>query len=289
MSSRQPLIAIVGPTASGKTALALDIAERHNGEVICADSRTIYAGMDIGTAKPTAEEQARVRHWGLDLVQPGERFTAADFQKYANVAIADIRSRGKLPLLVGGTGLYVDSVLYSFTFGGKPDETRRTELDAMTAEELKEYCIEHNIQLPTNVENKRHLVRAVEIADSGMIGKRSLEPDSHIVGIATDMDELRTRIVLRTEHLFAQDVEREATFLGKKYGWESEAMTGNIYPLIKSHLDGLMTIGEVKDKFTTADYRLAKRQMTWFRRNPDIMWTDLTGAKAYIQSLLVAE
>jgi len=289
VATRLPLIAIVGPTASGKTSLALDIAERYGGEIICADSRTIYKGMDIGTAKPTADEQARVRHWGLDLVEPDERFSVADFQRYANAAIADIRSRGKVPLLVGGTGLYVDSVLYSFTFGQKADEARRDELELMSIGQLQEYCMEHNITLAENAGNKRYLVRAIERTNISDISRKPLSKDSFIVGIATDMEELRTRIILRTEHLFANDVAAEATFLGKKYGWDSEAMTGNIYPLIKAHIEGGLTFDEAKTKFVTADYKLAKRQMTWFRRNPDIMWCDLTGAEDYIRSLLATE
>ena len=103
-----PLVVIAGPTASGKTGLAISVAERFNGEIICADSRTIYRGMDVGTAKPTADDRARVPHWGVDLVDPGDRFTAADFKEYPNAKIADIRNRQKIPFLVGGTGLYID-------------------------------------------------------------------------------------------------------------------------------------------------------------------------------------
>lgn len=289
MEARPELIAIVGPTASGKTALALDIAERHNGEIICADSRTIYIGMDIGTAKPTAEEQARVRHWGLDVVEPGEYFSAAQFKEYAQAAIADIQARGKLPLLVGGTGLYVDSVLYDFKFGPKSDERLRASLEAQTLKQLHDYCAQHNVPLPENSLNKRHVIRAIERSGSTDISKSSLQPNTYIVGIATNMDRLRTRIVQRSEHLFENDVEGEATMLGEKYGWDSEAMTGNIYPLIKAHLEGVLSRQEVEEKFATADYRLAKRQMTWFRRNPDIMWGTVTGATHYLQSVLATE
>jgi tRNA dimethylallyltransferase len=289
MAARPNLIAIVGPTASGKTALALDIAERYNGEIICADSRTIYKGMDIGTAKPTPEEQARVRHWGIDLVEPGQVFSAADFKRYTIDAISDIRSRGKLPLLVGGTGLYVDSVLYDFTFAPVKNTERRAELEAVTLAELHLYCTQNNIPLPENERNKRHVIHAIERHNDVPGSRSSLQQDTYIVGIVTPMQLLRTRIAGRAEHLFANDVEREATLLGKKYGWKSEAMTGNIYPLIKSYNDGLLTKAEVEEKFTTADYRLAKRQMTWFRRNPDIMWATLPGADDYINSLLAAE
>jgi tRNA dimethylallyltransferase len=289
MAARPELIAIVGPTASGKTSLALDIAERWNGEIICADSRTVYKGMDIGTAKPTAEEQARIRHWGLDLVQPGEPFSAADFKRHADAAITDIRSRGKLPLLVGGTGLYVDAVLYDYSFGPPADAAQRKQLEPMTIQELTAYCAEHNVILPENRKNKRHLIRAIERKSISAISKSKLSPNNYIVGIATNMETLRTRIVTRTEQLFENNVVAEATLLGKKYGWNSEAMTGNIYPLLKLHLEGELTLEEVKDRFTTLDYQLAKRQMTWFRRNPDIMWATLTEAKGYIHSLLADE
>ena len=283
------LLAIVGPTASGKTALAIDLATRFNGEIICADSRTIYKGMDIGTAKPTTAERAMVPHWGLDLVEPGQYFSVADFKRYADERITDIRARGKLPLLVGGTGLYVDSVLYDYTFGPKADVSEREAHEAMSEEQLVDYCIGHNIELPENRRNKRHLIRAIERQDVSGIGKSTLKSNTSIVGIATKMSTLRTRIVQRTEHLFANGVVEEATMLGKKYGWNSEAMTGNIYPLIKLHLDGKISLDDVKTEFITADYRLAKRQMTWLRRNPDIMWCALDDATSYAESLLVAE
>ncbi len=289
MESRPGLIAIVGPTASGKTALALDIAERYDAEIICADSRTVYKAMDIGTAKPTAEEQAQVRHWGLDLVSPDEPFSVADFKQYADKAILDIRARGKLPLIVGGTGLYVDSVLYNFTFAEKADETARAKLELLSVEQLRQYCTEHNVVLPENMLNKRHLIRAIERVGISDISRASLPANTYIVGIATNREALRTRIVQRTEHLFDQDVEKEATILGEKYGWNSEAMTGNIYPLLKLHLEGTLNIIEAKEKIAGADYRLAKRQMTWLRRNPDIMWCDITEAKSYIHSLLAPE
>ena len=120
-----PLIVIVGPTASGKTAAAIEIAQRHSGEIICADSRTIYKGMDIGTAKPSLQEQMEVPHHGLDLVDPDERFTVADFKDYATKKISEIRARGNTPILVGGTGLYVDSVVFNFHFNNKADTTWR--------------------------------------------------------------------------------------------------------------------------------------------------------------------
>ena len=289
MAAKPQLIAIVGPTASGKTSLAIDIAKEWNGEIICADSRTIYKGMDIGTAKPTAKEQATVPHWGIDLVEPSETFSVADFQSYAKNAIADIQARGRLPIIVGGTGLYVDAVLYNFTFGTPPNDERRAELEGMTIDALINYCNENNIVLPQNFKNKRHLVRAIERQSISTISKNGLPEGYIVVGLATKMLTLRTRIVRRTEQLFEQGVEKEATLLGKKYGWNSEAMTGNIYPLMQRYLLGELLLSEARDLITTADYQLAKRQMTWFRRNPDIMWVTPTEAKEYIQSLLASE
>lgn len=286
MASDPALIAIVGPTASGKTSLALNIAEQCNGEIICADSRTVYKDMDIGTAKPTAEDQARVRHWGLDIATPGDRFTAADFKEYAMAAIADIASRGKLPLLVGGTGMYIDAVLYNYSFAGSYNELHRKQYQDMTVEDLINYCNNNNIILPENYKNKRHLITTIERKSISSISKSPLPNDCFVVGIATDKEVLRTRILERAERLFQNGVAKEATILGEKYGWESEAMTGNIYPLMYRHLQGELSMEQVKDMFSKSDIQLAKRQMTWFRRSPDIMWATLHDAEKYISSLV---
>lgn len=159
---KAPLIVITGPTASGKSGLALELAEELNGEIICADSRTIYKGMDIGTAKPTLAEQKRVRHWLIDMVEPGERFTAADFQKHALTAIDDIRLRSKIPFLVGGSGLYIDAVILGFNFASDADTVRRTELEKMTIEQLQALITKQQLTMPENSKNKRYLIRCIE-------------------------------------------------------------------------------------------------------------------------------
>ena len=281
-----PLIVIVGPTASGKTALAIKLALRYEGEIICADSRTIYKGMDIGTAKPSIKERLTVPHWGLDLVEPGERFTAADFQQYATEKIADIRTRGKVPFLVGGTGLYVDGLIFDYQFGDEGDEARRNRFMEMSLEELYKYCDRNNIILPENSSNKRYIVRAIE--QKGLNNRRRSEPISNsiIVGIATEKATLRTRIESRSEQLFEDGVVEEAKELGKKYGWDSEAMTGNIYPLARQYVEGALSLSEVKRLFVTRDWQLAKRQLTWLRRNPFICWLDLEEAYNYLSQEL---
>lgn len=281
-----PLVVIIGPTASGKTALAIELAEQYNGEIICADSRTIYKYMDVGTAKPNQLEQARVPHWGIDLIEPGDYFSAADFKNYAVQKIEEIRGRGHIPFLTGGTGLYIDAVLFDYQFGEKVDNEQRQKLQHMTLDQLYDYCNKNNVVLPENFKNKRYVVRAIE--SHGTSPQKNLQPleQSIVVGIATDKSILRTRIEKRTEQLFEDSVVNEAKMLGKKYGWDNEAMRSNIYPLLHLYLDGSMSLDDVKNKFITLDWRLAKRQMTWLRRNTFIHWASLADAKKYLTDQL---
>lgn len=286
MAAVTPLVVIVGPTASGKSALAVDLAEQYGGEIICADSRTIYKDMDIGTAKPSAEDRTRVPHWGLDLVKPGEPFSAADFKAYAEQKIAEVRARGCIPFLVGGTGLYIDAIIFDYQFGPVADQSRRAELEAMSLKQLHKYCIENNITLPDNQQNKRYVIRAIE--QKSINTKRRLKPITHtiIVGIATDREVLRHRIVDRATVLFDSGMVEEARYLGATYGWHSEAMTANIYRLVRQMEQGVLTKEQVVTQFVLADWRLAKRQLTWLKRNQFIEWLSLDNAQNYIASRL---
>lgn len=282
MATVAPLIVIVGPTASGKSSLAVDLAERFNGEIVCADSRTIYTHLSIGTAKPSAEDQARVPHWGIDLVEPGEAYSVADFQAYAVQKIQDIRARGKVPFLVGGSGLYVDAVILEYQFGPAANPTERSRLEAMTIEQLVEYCTKHNIPIPNNSHNKRYIIRAIE-QKSINTKRRSAPVDSTIVvGIATDTEQLKARIVSRAKNLFAQGMLEEALAAGGRFGWDSEAMTGNIYRLARRYQQGELSIQEVQDAFIAADWQLARRQRTWFKRHDFIHWLPLDEADRFI-------
>ncbi len=276
-----PLVVIVGPTASGKSSLAMRIAKEYGGEIIAADSRTIYRETTIGTAKPTDQDRAEVPHWGLDLVTPGDVFTAADFKLYAQRAIENIRSRGRIPLLVGGTGLYVDGLIFDYQFGAE-NPTLRAKLEQLSLEELKEYCYSNNIKLPENDNNRRYVMRAIE---QGTINNnRGDKPLSNtiIVGITTERDVLRERIRVRAEQLFETGMVEEAKMLGEKYGWDSEAMTGNIYKLTRRFMAGELDEAELRERFITSDWQLAKRQLTWLKRNECIHWKPLDEAYDYI-------
>lgn len=280
-----PLVVVVGPTASGKSGLAMELAATFHGEIICADSRTVYKNMDIGTAKPSVKDQAAVPHWGLDLVEPGEVFTASDFKKYALLKTQQVRQRGHVPFIVGGTGLYVDGVIFDYEFG-EPRPELRKQLEALSLEELKLYCANNNITLPENDNNRRYVIRAIE--QESINSKRLRSPIDNVllVGITTERVELRRRIEARADQLFETGMLEEAIKLGETYGWDSEAMTGNIYKLVRRYLDGELTLDELKEKNVTADWRLAKRQITYLKRNPFIHWMSLEDAHEYISSAL---
>jgi len=281
-----PLVVIVGPTASGKTSLAIEIAEKYGGEIICADSRSIYKGTDIGTAKPSEQDRLRVPHWGLDLVEPGDYFSAVDFKTYANNKIKEIKSRGNIPFIVGGTGLYVDSVVFDYQFGKKADIIFREKLEALTLEQLHEYCKNNNITLPENQKNKRYVIRAIEQNGLNVSKLDCPIEDTIIIGLLVDRELLRSRIDTRAEQLFDDGVVDEAKVLGEMYGWDNEAMKGNIYPLAHSYLLGDISYEELKAKFKILDWRLAKRQMSWLKRNPYIKWLSVNEARKFLLNQL---
>lgn len=282
MSKSLPLVVITGPTASGKTSLAIKIAQKYNGEIISADSRAIYIGADIATAKPTKDEQALVPHWGIDLVKPGRYFSVADYKWYAMQKITEIRSRGHLPILAGGTGLYIDSVLFDYQFGPKANKWRRYLLQHIPMRVLYAYCNKYNINMPENYKNRRYIIRAIE--NAGVECSKSDKPvtTSIIVGIATDKAVLHERIEQRVGQIFESGVIDEAMKLSKKYGWKNEAMKSNSYPLIRMYKKGKLSLNEMKDKSIVLDWRLAKRQLTWMRRNKFIHWLPLNDAEKYI-------
>ena len=283
--SGEQLVVITGPTGSGKTALAIELAEKFGGEIVCADSRTVYEGMDIGTAKPTLEEQARVRHHLLDVVKPDERFTVYDFQRMARQAIVEIRTRGHIPFLVGGTGMYIDSVILDYEFGDE-DQEKRQSLTVKTIEELQKMIKNQHLNMPYNAKNKRHLVQVLSNSLKSSSAKKEPTASTYVVAISTEKAILEQRIEERACTMFRSNVLQEATRLGKKYGWDTEAMTGNIYPILRQVLDGEISIEKAIDLFVIRDRQLAKRQVTWLKRHSFVQWMSLDKARVYLEDVL---
>lgn len=281
-----PLVVIVGPTASGKTALAIKLAKRVGGEIISADSRAIYRYADIGTAKPTNEERSGVPHWGIDLVDPSAPYSAADFQRYALEKISDIRSRGKVPFLVGGTGLYIDGVILNYSFANEANQKLRRRLEKMTVEDLQKYCAKNNITLPENDKNKRYLIRAIERGGRIISSRREPVDNTIVVGITTDRATLMSRITQRFEQMFENGVVGEAKMLGEKYGWDAPALTGNVYKFAHQYLEGTLDKNDFIHQAAHDDWRLAKRQLTWFKRRQFIKWFNAKDAEEFLASQL---
>lgn len=281
----KPLVVIVGPTASGKSGFGMKVAERFNGEIICADSRTVYKGMDIGTAKPSPKDRRVIRHHLLDIKQPDEPFNAADFKQLANQAIQDISRRGKLPIMVGGSGLYIDAVIFDYRFGSKADAKKRRKLNGLSVEELQKICSDSNISIPVNSQNKRHLIRTIEM--NGLLQqKMKIRKGTIIVGITTERSILRQRITKRAIEMIKAGVVEEIRKLSR-YDPNLEAMKGNIYRIFLQVIQGKKSIQEAKEEFITSDMRLAKRQMTWFKRNPHIYWGQPPQLMRHIEQFLL--
>lgn len=273
-STTAPVIFIVGETASGKTAAGIKIAQEIGGEIICADSRTVYKQMDIGTAKPSEKERKAVPHHLLDVVEPNEKFSAAEFKRRAEKCIQEIAERGKVAIVVGGTGLYVDSLLYNFQFKDKANEAYRTRLLQMNDEELTTLLHTKNIDITKlNTKNRRHVIRSIE-RDGGAPNNTVLRENTLVLGLRLEREELRKRIGARVEQMFENGFLNEVKVLSDRYGWESEAMSGIGYRVARQYFEGDATEPEVKEAFIKRDMSLAKRQRTWFKRNPSIQWFD---------------
>jgi tRNA dimethylallyltransferase len=266
------LLVIVGPTASGKSDLALKVAKEFNGEIIAADSRTIYKGMDVGTAKPSKKDQGAVPHWGLDIVDPGQVFSAYQFKNYAKSKIEEIQKNGKLPILVGGSGMYVDAVIFDFEFVNGAGSSIRAKLESMTTEQLQELIKKKKYPMPENKNNRRHLTRTIE--REGKTGaKRSIKDNTIIIGLQPLPDVLKKRIFERANKYFDNGLLEETKFLLDKFSEESLKKTHGIaYAASIKLLQNEIKKDEAKTMIQKQEWQYARRQRTWFRRNKFIRW-----------------
>lgn len=270
-SDNSPLIVILGPTASGKTQLAMQLAQQFDGEIIAADSRTVYRGMDIGTAKPSSADQVLVPHHLLDIADPSEVVTAAIFKQKALTAIEDIAGRGKLPMMVGGSGLYVDAVLFNFSFLPPANTSERDLLQKLSVEELQKLALSRGLPLPQNSQNPRHLIRAIETM--GLRPQRAASrPNTLVLGMYASREKLEANIRQRIGQMFADGLLDETASLAQQYGWDAPALQTTSYRAVRDYLSGAISLKDAEERFLYNDLHLAKRQLTWFRRNPGIKW-----------------
>lgn len=268
------VIFILGPTASGKTSVAIELAKRIGGEIISADSRAFYTGMDIATAKPSIKERQGIKHWGIDLINPGKKYSIAEFKVYCEEKIADIKSRGLVPIVVGGSGLYADSVIFNYDLKSRrpKEDDADAKLQKLSVFELQELIKKKGIGFPENYKNKRYLIRWLE--NDGEMGedRDEINPDYLVFGVYTKRDELKERIKLRIDKLFNQELIDEYISLNNAYPGALESITTNYYPIIKRYLNKEIDLNEAKELAYYADWHLAKRQLTWLKRNKHIKW-----------------
>ena len=286
------MLAVVGPTASGKTALAEELALRLTGEIVSADSMQVYRGMDIGTAKP-AFEQRRVPYWCVDLAEPGEPFSAALFQSAARAAIANISGRGALPIVAGGTGLYVRAALdpLDFPAGEQADNPSRAGYEAYAAEHgaeaLHALLAERDPESAALVHpnNVRRVVRALEMLDEGVSYARQAEGfsaresvyDARFVGLTMEREALYARIDARVDAMMAAGLLGEVQGLldsGLRVALTAAQAIGykELVPVVEAGADLDEAVAAIKQ----ASRRYAKRQLTWFRADPRVTWIDVT-------------
>ena len=288
---KQKVIIICGPTASGKTALAVELAKKINGEVISADSMQIYKDMNIGTAKPTNEEMQGIKHYLIDFVPPNKRYSVADFKNDAKKAIRSIIKKGKAPIVVGGTGLYIDSLIYEIEYPEiKFDEEYRKQLE----EEVKKNGLEklYNKAMSIDEEamkkisknDKKRILRVLEIYHATGKTKTEQEAESrkepefeyHVYAINWEREKLYDRINRRVDLMIEAGLIEEVKEIMQKYEEFPTAMQGLGYKEVVEYLENKTTKEEMIEKVKQETRRYAKRQLTWFRKNKQTVWLDGT-------------
>ncbi len=277
---KEKLVVILGPTASGKTKLAVMLAKKFNGEIVSADSRQVYKGMDIATGKASKKEMREVPHHLIDIINPNEKFNAALYKKLAIKKIKEIHKKGKLPFLVGGTGLYIQAVVDNIDFPKvMPRPELREKLEKKSIEQLFEAYKKLDPKGSETIEkqNKRRLIRAIEVCKA--TGKTFFEQKKKgkplftllQIGIDLKKQKLETKISQRVGKMFKIGIKQEAKRLIKKYGWISSLQTIG-YQEWLPYLNGESDEKETIKKIVLHTIQFAKRQRTWFKRDKRIIW-----------------
>ena len=296
------VVVICGPTASGKTALSIELAKKINGEIISCDSMQIYKDMNIGTAKPTKEEMQGIKHYLLDYVLPTKRYSVADYKRDAEKSIKKILEKGKVPIIVGGTGLYVDSLIYNIEYPEiKFDEQYREKLEKEVEEKGLENLYKEAKKIdPIAVEkisktDKKRILRILEIyhatgktkTEQEIISRRN-EPeyDYKVYALLWDREKLYDRINLRVDLMLKQGLIEEVKSILEKYNIFPTAMQGLGYKEVVQYLNGKLTKEEMIEKVKQETRRYAKRQMTWFRKNKQTVWLDAENGQNNIKIIL---
>lgn len=261
-----PLVVIVGETASGKSALAMELAKRFNGELICADSWTVYKGFNVGTAKPSQEERQAVVHHILDVVDPAAGFSAPQFQRLAATAINDISQRGRLPILVGGTGLYIDCVIFGYSFLPVSSTGLREELNRLSLVELLDMARHRKLSLDTiDTRNKRRVIRLIE-NNGAQPTRTTLRENTLVLGVRVPRVDLEAKITTRVDAMLKAGLREEVTGLAERFGWGCEPMKGVGYREWRGYFAGAQSLEATRSKIIKSTLDLAKKQRTWFRR-----------------------
>lgn len=284
-TQKNKLLTIVGPTAVGKTALSLHLAQTFNGEIVSADSRLFYRGMDIGTAKPSAAEQTAVPHHFIDICHPDETLTLGEYQAQAYQVINQVLGRERLPMLVGGTGQYVKAVVEGWGIPRvAPHPELRQALEKLGQEELGRWLtvLDPDKAAELDHRNVRRVIRALEVTLVGGIPisvqqKKSPPPyDNLILGLKREREELYERIDARVDQMVADGLLDEVqTLLDAGYGWPLPAMSGLGYRQLRPYFEGEQTLAEALERIKFETHRFARQQNTWFRLDDEqITWLD---------------
>lgn len=276
---KNKVIAIVGATASGKTAYAVELAKQIDGEIVSADSRLVYKGFDIGTAKPTIEERQEIPHYMIDVVEPDFNYSAGLYAKEAKKCIKDILSRGKTPIIAGGTGLYFNILLNNYDLPEiEPDWELRKSLNNLSYDELERILQELDKDAFVEKNDKKKAIRYIEILKSTgkplkeARGINEVEYDVEWIGLNFPREVLYDRINRRVDLMMEMGLVEETKGLLEKYGRIPNIVDTIGYREIIMALDGVMSMDEAVDKLKQNTRNYAKRQLTWFRKNENIKW-----------------